>query len=145
MYCVQNWSTCNCHQVKFICWNQIYSDSKSTQTFIYILFKFSVLNVQNRWKFELYIQNRAFFKIFRPKYVFWHVKPLFGPLKQYFKGFYMPKNTFFENTKKFLCKIFWDFCTCTKVACAKKHWSRFSSRILIKLFFWYFLTFCWRI
>jgi len=33
----------------------------------------------------------------------------------------MPKNTFFEGTKKFLCKkIFGTFCTCTKVACAKK-------------------------
>jgi len=35
----------------------------------------------------------------------------------------MPKNTFFEGTKKnFLCKKFFGtFCTCTKVACAKKN------------------------
>jgi len=43
-------------------------------------------------------------------------------LNRYFKGFYVPKNTFFEGTKKiFLCKNFFGtFCTCTKVACAKK-------------------------
>jgi len=38
---------------------------------------------------------------------------------EYFKGFYMPKNTFFEGKKFFPYKIFGTFCTCTKVGCAK--------------------------
>jgi len=43
-------------------------------------------------------------------------------LNRYFKGVYVPKNTFFEGTKKFsVQKFFGTLCTCTKVACAKNN------------------------
>jgi len=45
-------------------------------------------------------------------------------LNRYFKGFYMPKNTFFEGKKKFsVQKNFWDFLYMYKGGlCKKKHW-----------------------
>jgi len=69
-------------------------------------------------------------------------------LNRYFKGFYVPKNTFFEGTKKiFLCKKFFGtFCTCTKVACAKKkHWlyEQFTCNSE-KLFLLYWFSFSYR-
>jgi len=46
-------------------------------------------------------------------------------LNRYFKGFYMPKNTFFEGTKKIsVQKNFWDFLYMYKGGlCKKKHCS----------------------
>jgi len=51
-----------------------------------------------------------------------HFNMFLDILNRFFKGVYVPKNTFFEGTKKFfMCKkIIGTFCTCTKVACAKK-------------------------
>jgi len=49
-------------------------------------------------------------------------------LNWYFKGFYMPKNTFSEGTKKIsVQKIFWDFLYMYKGGlCKKKHWSQIN-------------------
>jgi len=43
-------------------------------------------------------------------------------LNRYFKRFYMPKNTFFEGTKKFsVQKFFWDFLYMYKGGLCKKN------------------------
>jgi len=43
-------------------------------------------------------------------------------LNRYFKGFYMPKNTFFEGTKKFSVQNnFWDFLYMYKGGLCKKN------------------------